>query len=446
MRAKPQEEGSAGLLDWAREAEEAQQRRERWGWVEPEVWTDRMLAALAEGVKGGRWFSLVDKVYAERTLRLAWERVKRNHGSAGVDRQSIEAFAARADRYLAELANDLRAGTYRPQSVRRVMIPKSGRPEKRPLGIPTVKDRVVQTALKLVLEPIWEAEFAEQSYGFRPRRGCKDALRRVVELLDGGATWVVDVDLKSYFDRIPHGWLMKEVEKRVADGRVLELLRAYLSQKVMDGLEQWQPEAGTPQGAVISPLLANVYLDPLDKTAREQGYQMVRYADDMVVLCRSREEAEAALGMLREWVMAHGLTLHPEKTRVVDASQRGGFDFLGYHFERGMRWPSERSVKAFRTAIRAKTRRTNGHSLATIVAEVNPIVRGWFGYFKHSHRTTFGRLDKWVRMRLRSILRRRRGGEGRGRGLDHQRWPNAFFAEQGLFTMTAAFAMARQSR
>ncbi len=442
----PQEEESAGLSARAREAEEAQQRRERFGWVESEVWTDRMLAALEEGVKGGRWFSLVDKVYAERTLRLAWERVERTHGAAGVDRQSIEAFAARADRYLAEIAKELRAGTYRPGSVRRVMIPKPGGPEKRPLGIPTVKDRVVQTALKLVLEPIWEAEFAEQSYGFRPRRGCKDALRRVVELEQAGARWIVDVDLKSYFDRIPHGWLMKEVEKRVADGRVLELLRAYLSQRVMDGLEQWQPDAGTPQGAVISPLLANGYLDPLDKAMKEQGYQMVRYADDMGVLCRSREEAKAALGMLVEWATAHGLELHPKKTRVVDASQRGGFDFLGYHFERGMRWPSERSVKRFREAIRSKTRRTSGQSLATIVAEVTPIVRGWFGYFKHSHRTTFRRLDQWVRMRLRSILRRRHGGKGRGRGLDHQRWPNAYFAEQGLFTMTAAFALARQSR
>ena len=405
-----------------------------------------MLATLEEGVKGGKWFSLVDKVYAERTLRLAWERVKRNHGSAGVDRQSIEAFAARAERNLAELARDLREGTYRPQSVRRVMIPKPGRPEKRPLGIPAVKDRVVQTALKLVLEPIWEVSFAEQSYGFRPGRGCKDALRRVVELMEGGATWVVEVDLKSYFDSIPHGWLMREVEKRVADGRVLELLRAYLSQKVMEGLEQWEPEAGTPQGAVISPLLANIYLDPLDQAMMEQGYQMVRYADDMVVLCRSREEADMVLELLGEWVEAHGLTLHPEKTRIVDASQRGGFDFLGYHFERGMRWPSERSVKQFRAAIRIKTKRTNGHSLATIVGEVNPIIRGWFGYFKHSQRTTFRGLDGWVRMRLRSILRRRHGGEGRGRGADHQRWPNAYFAKQGLFTMTTAFALASQSR
>ena len=447
MRDTSREGNSAGVSEGATQAEEAErQRRSRWSWVEPVVWTDRMLAALEEGVRGGKWFSLMDKVYAERTLRLAWERVERRHGAAGVDRQSVEAFAAGAERYLAELAGELRAGTYRPQSVRRVWISKPGRTEKRPPRIPTVKDRVVQTALLLVLEPIWEARFAEQSYGFRPRRGCKDALRRVVELLDGGATWVVEVDLKSYFESLPHEGLMREVERQVADGGVLKLLSAYLSQGVMDGLEAWQPDAGSPQGAVISPLLANIYLDPLDRYMAEQGYQMVRYADDMVVLCGSQSEAEAALAVLREWVAAHGLTLHSEKTRVVDASERGGFDFLGYHFERGMRWASKRSVQKFRAAIRAKTRRTSGDSLATIVAEVNRVSRGWFEYFKHSHRTTFGRLDSWVRMRLRSILRRRHRGKGRGRGADHQRWPNAYFAEQGLFTMTAALVVARQSR
>ena len=443
----PWEEESVGVPEGATQAEEAErERRERWGWVEARVWTERMLAALEEGVRGGKWFSLMDKVYAERTLRAAWERVERKRGAAGVDRQSVEAFGARAEEYLAELARDLRAGTYRPRSIRRVWIPKPGRAEKRPLGIPTVKDRVVQTALLLVLEPIWEAEFAEQSYGFRPRRGCKDALRRVVEMLEGGATWVVDVDLESYFESIPHDGLMKDVERRVADGGVLKLLRAYLNQQVMEGLEAWQPDGGTPQGAVISPLLANIYLDPLDKQMAGEGYQMVRYADDMVVLCRTEAEAEAALAGLRGWVAAHGLALHPKKTRVVDASQMGGFDFLGYHFERGMRWASQRSVEKFRTAIRAKTRRTSGESLATIVAEVNRVSRGWFEYFKHSHRTTFGRLDSWVRMRLRSILRRRHHGKGRGRGADHQRWPNAYFAEQGLFTMTAALVVARQSR
>ncbi len=435
----------------AKQAEEAERHRDRWGWVEPVVWTDRMLAALEAGVKGGRWYSLLDKVYAARTLAAAWQRVKRNGGSAGVDRQRVQAFEARAETYLAEIAQELRAGTYRPQPVRRVWIPKPGRSERRPLGIPTVKDRIVQTALKLVLEPIWEAGFAEQSYGFRPRRGCKDALRRVQELLEGGATWVVEVDLERYFDRIPHEALMTEVERTIADGGVLALLRAYLTQGVMDGLEQWQPESGSPQGAVISPLLANRYLDPLDRRMAEAGCQMVRYADDLVVLCGSQAEAETVLSELGTWVAAHGLTLHPEKTRIVDATQRGGFDFLGYHVERGTRWPSKRSERQLRDALRAKTGRQTGGSLEAIIAGLNPIVRGWFGYFKHSHWTAFPSLDSWIRMRLRSILRWRRKGKGRGRGVDHQRWPTAYFVKLGLFTMQTARlqavrALAVQSR
>lgn len=431
-------EDTAATVQPATAAKQAAEIPARWAWVEPTVWNARMLAALENGVKGGKWFSLMDKVYAERTLRAAWRRVERNGGSAGVDRQSVEAFAARAEQYLAEIGQALRAGTYQPQAVRRVWIPKPGRAERRPLGIPAVKDRIVQGALKLVLEPIWEAEFAEQSYGFRPRRGCKDALRRVQELLDGGATWVVDIDLKSYFDRIPHEALLQEIERKVSDGRVLRLLRAYLTQRVMDGLEQWQPEAGTPQGAVVSPLLSNLYLDPLDKLMAGQGWQMVRYADDMVVLCGSQGEAAAALATLGGWVTAHGLELHPEKTRVVDASQRGGFDFLGYHFERGLRWPSQRNERKLKTAIRTRTRRTNGVSLGTTIAELNLLLRGWFAYFKHSHWSTFKRLDGWIRMRLRSILRKRRKGKGRGRGADHQRWPNAYFVKHGLFTMTTA--------
>ena len=278
----------------AKQAEEAEQRRERWGWVEPVVWTDRMLAALETGVKGGQWYSLLDKVYAERTVAAAWKRVERNSGSAGVDRQSVQAFGARAEAYLAEIVGELRAGTYRPAPVRRVWIPKPGRSERRPLGIPTVKDRIVQTALKLVLEPIWEAGFAEQSYGFRPRRGCKDALRRVQELLDGGATWVVEVDLESYFDGIPHEALVTEVERKIADGGVLALLRTYLTQGVLDGLEQWQPESGSPQGAVVSPLLSNLYLDPLDWRMAETGYQMVRYADDSAPRRRGKGANTAA--------------------------------------------------------------------------------------------------------------------------------------------------------
>lgn len=423
-----------------------QAHQEPWEWVEPAVWTDRMLAALQHGVKGGKWFSLMDKVAAERTLALAWERVKRKKGSPGVDRQTIAMFDAHADRYLRELSDDLRSGTFRPHPVKRTWIAKPGRKEKRPLGIPSVKDRVVQGALKLVLEPIFEATFAPQSYGFRPKRGCKDALRRVQELLNSGQVWVVDVDLQSYFDSIPHEALLQAVGQQVADGRVLDLLRSYLNQGILEGLQQWQPESGTPQGAVISPLLANIYLNPLDHALARTGAETVRYADDLVVLCSSQAEAEAALRLIQTWVTANGLCLHMEKTRIVDARERGGFEFLGYHFERGMRWPRRRSELQFREAIRAKTGRSNGDSMVTIVKTINPIIRGWYEYYKHSHKATFQPKDAWVRMRLRSILRKRHRGQGRGHGLDHLRWPNSYFADLGLFTMSTARELARQSR
>lgn len=444
---REQEAESPRVPDEANHGEETARRREdRWRFVEPAIWTDRMIAALEAGVKGGRWFSLMDKVCAERTLRAAWDRVKRNRGAAGVDRQSVDAFEAHAERYLAELRDALHTGQYRPQPVKRVWIEKPESKDRRPLGIPTVKDRIVQTAFKLMLEPIFEAGFAEQSYGFRPGRGCKDALRRVETLLQAEHVWVVDVDIQHYFDSIPPERLRRVVEQKVADGRVLDLVAAYLSAGVIDGLERWEPEAGTPQGAVMSPLLANSYLDPLDHLLEEHGWELVRYADDLVVLCQSHATAEAALAAIQRWMETQGLTLHPEKTRIVDARERGGFDFLGYHFERGKHWPKPASVKHFRRAIKAKTRRTSGESLETIIATINPIIRGWYGYYKHSNRRTFAPLDSYVRMRLRSILRQRRGGKGRGRGPDHQRWPNAYFDAKGLFTMTAARKAAGYSR
>lgn len=418
--------------------------RARWAWVEPAVWSDRMLTALEEGVKGGVWFSLVDKLCALRGLTRAWERVRVHRGAAGVDGETVEQFSRHAEERLAKLSDHLQDGTYQPLPVRRVFIPKSdGR--RRPLGIPAVCDRIVQTALRNVWEPIFEVEFCEHSYGFRPGRGAKDALRRVDGLLKAGHRLVVDADLQSYFDTIPHDRLMALLERRVADGRILGLVQAFLKQGVLEGMQEWNPTRGTPQGAVISPLLANIYLHPLDVSMRDAGYEMVRYADDFVVLCRSAEEAQRALEHIQGWVDSAGLTLHPEKTRIVNVDESGGFDFLGYHFERGYRWPRKSSLKKFKDAIRAKTRRTHGHSLSAIIANVNRTTRGWFGYFQHSHWTTFPPLDGWLRMRLRSILRRRLKLRGRGRGADHQRWPNVYFAAAGLFTMVEAYRQARQS-
>jgi len=419
--------------------------RARWAWVEAEVWTERMLTALEEGVNGGKWHSLIDKVYALANLRKAFARVKANGGAAGVDHVTVAEFERRLEANLEKLARELREGSYRPQAIRRQWIAKLGSKEKRPLGIPTVRDRVVQTALRAVLEPIFERDFAVRSYGFRPGRGAKEALRRVDALLTAGYSWVVDADLKSYFDTIPHSRLLGRVQEKVSDSRMLELLGAFLTQKVMETAEGWTPEAGTPQGAVISPLLSNIYLDPLDQQMARRGFEMVRYADDFVMLCRSEAEARAALAEVQVWTASAGLTLHPTKTRIVDARQPGGFDFLGYHFEAGRRWPRAKSLQKFKDTIRAQTRRTQGQSLAVMVTKLNRTMRGWFEYFQHSRHFTFEILDKWVRMRLRSLLRHRRGGRGREQGSDHVRWPNAYFTEQGLFNLVAAHAAARQS-
>ena len=416
----------------------------RWSWVEGAVWTPRMLTALEQGVKGDVWFSLIDKVFSERNLRAAFCKVAANDGAPGVDHVTVSMFERDLEANLRKLSEQLRAGEYRPQAVRRVHIPKPGSKETRPLGIPTVRDRVVQAAVRHVLEPIFEKEFAQHSYGFRPRRGCKDALRRVDQLLKDGYVFVVDADLKSYFDTIPHEPLMALVRDRIADGRVLSLIESFLKAGILDGLTEWTPEAGAPQGAVLSPLLSNIYLNPLDHLMAAKGIEMVRYADDFVILCRTAEDAEQALALVSEWTTANGLTLHPTKTRIVDERETG-FEFLGYRFVKHRRFPRKKSLEKFKDAIRSKTKRTNGTSLAVIVASLNQTLRGWFGYFQHSWRTTFPALDGWVRGRLRSVLRKRQGRRGRGRGMDHHRWPNQFFVKQGLFNLTTAHALAVQS-
>lgn len=416
----------------------------RWSWVEPSVWTQRMLTALEQGVKGGCWFSLIDKLHSQRCLTAAAFQVEANEGAAGVDHVSVKAFGDRREVEVNKLSEQLRTGQYRPQAVRRVHIPKPGSKETRPLGIPTVRDRVVQAAIVKVIEPIFERDFAEHSYGFRPGRGCKDALRRVDQLLKAGYTFVVDADLKSYFDTIPHDRLLDRLRRKISDGRLLTLIESFLKADIMDGMQEWKPIAGAPQGAVLSPLLSNVYLDPLDHLMAEQGFEIVRYADDFVILCRTAEDAERALKLVQQWTTDNGLTLHPDKTRVVD-SMADGFEFLGYRFVKHRRFPRKKSLMKFKEAIRAKTSRTNGQSLAFIIADVNRTLRGWFEYFKHSPAWSFVPLDQWIRMRLRSILRKRHGIRGVGRGFSNFKWTNKYFAEHGLFNLVEAHAQAVQS-
>lgn len=439
----------APLVPKAKQGADACDPRE-WEWVEASIWTDRMLTTLDNGVKGGRWFSLIDKVYAEKTLLAAWQRVAKNRGAAGVDNVSVSRFNGHASGYLKELSEELRNGRFRPQPVRRVHIPKGGG-KTRPLGIPTVKDRIVQTALKMVLEPIFENEFHPSSYGFRPGRGCKNALREVDSLLKEGFTWVVDADLAGYFDSIPHERMLSRVQEQVSDGRVLDLLRLFIENDIVEGVQHWTPTRGTPQGAVISPLLANLYLHPLDQlVSDEYGARIVRYADDFVILCRSQREAMGALEVVQQWVTENGLMLHPDKTHVCDCSQlEQGFDFLGYRFSNGKRWVRKKSMTALRNKIRQKTPRSNGHSMMEIIEDLNPMLRGWFNYFKHADCRTFSPVDGFVRRRLRSIARKylkKSGGTGRCLN-DHKLWPNSYFAELGLFTMREAHhALVRQPR
>ena len=412
------------------------------------VWSEKMLMALERGVKGGVWFSLIDKIGAERTLQLAWEQVQSNAGACGVDGISVAHFEKDSQARLLAVKEHLIKGSYQPKPVRRVYIPKPGSSEKRPLGIPTVTDRVVQTATKMVIEPIFEREFAEHSYGFRPGRSCRDALRRVEELLQSGCVHVVDVDIKGYFDSIPHQRLMELVGERIADGRVLALIESFLKQGIMEQTGEIEPEdrgEGTPQGGVISPLLANIYLNPLDHLMSRSGIEMVRYADDMVMLCRDVQTAQTTLQTLREWAAQAGLELHPQKTKIVDMGQpKAHFDFLGYRFWRGKtsrrirRFIRPKSMKKMRETLKPFTRRNSGQSMSAIAQVLRPRLAGFFNYFKHAATSSLVDVDQWVRGRLRSILRKRAGRHGKASGLDHHRWPNSYFAKLGVFNLEEA--------
>jgi RNA-directed DNA polymerase len=411
----------------------------RWKWVERSVWTERMLMALERGVKGGRWYSLMDKVWSDTNLLSSWLAVAANDGAAGVDRQSIGAFRAHRAQELQRLSQELRSERYERKPARRVWIDKLGSKEKRPLGIPCVRDRVIEGAIRQVLEPIFEQSFAQHSYGFRPGHSAHQAVGRVEELLRQGYTQVVDADIKSYYDQIPQELLLKRVAERVSDRRLLRLIQQSLKAGVLAEMKDWQPtEQGTPQGSVLSPLLANIYLNPLDHHMAQRGYQMTRYADDLIIQCRSRAEAEAALAEVRQWMDQAGLQLHPEKTRIVDATQRGGFEFLGWHFERGYQWPRQKSQAKFRDTIRQLTPRTSGQSLSQIVCQLNSRVRGWRAYFDHGVQNVYDELDQMVRRRLRQLLLKRRGKQGKPQGRVNYLWPNAYFDQLGLRRLTEA--------
>ncbi|MHB8880915.1 MAG: group II intron reverse transcriptase/maturase [Thermodesulfovibrionales bacterium] len=375
--------------------------------------------------------SLIDKVYKLSNLQLAWKKVKENRGAGGVDAVSVEAFASIAENELEKLHGELRSDSYAALPVRRVHIPKRGNPkEKRPLGIPAIRDRVCQQALKNRLEPIFEPIFNDCSFGYRPGRSAHDALRKIWRELTEGYHWVVDADLRDYFGSVDHEQLITMVAERISDGRALKLIRQMLKAGYVEDGKRLSTPQGTPQGGVISPLLSNIYLTPFDNEMTRRGHKLTRFADDWLVLCRTRAEAQQALKEATEILTELGLTLHPEKTRIVHITL--GFEFLGYKLKRGKGLklpesklskkpnaqgmyavPKEQSLRRFMEQIRLKTKRKVPLTLKEIIDGINPIIRGWGMYYRKAHvRKLFSRLRKWIVRRLWShqLKRWRNGG------------------------------------
>ena len=404
-----------------------------------------MLTTLLENkVKGGKWHALIDKVYAPLNLATAARKVTAKEKAAGVDGQSCAAFEEHLLVETRQLAEQITAQTYRPSAVRRVHIPKPGKPnETRPLGIPTVRDRVVQRAIVNVIEPILDHQFHERSFGFRHGRGAHDALRIVEQKLEEGYVYVVDADLKGYFDTIPKDRLLASVKEHISDSRMLNLIKLFLDQNILEELREWTPIASVPQGAVLSPVLANLYLNPLDHQLSKAGFELVRYADDFVILCRSQSEAEAALQMVTAWVESAGLTLHPTKTKIVD-SRVESFAFLGYSFRGDKIYPRRASLAKMKARIKELTPRKRSGSMKSIATELSRVLRGWFGYFRHCRWTIFKDLDGKIRSRLRRLLlqRHRKNPERLPR---QHRWPNDYFAKAGLYSLREAHLRFAQS-
>jgi group II intron reverse transcriptase/maturase len=379
----------------------------------------RRLADWINPTGAGKVHSLVDKVYQRKNLEMAWEKVKAYQGSGGVDGQSLEAFAAQKDQQLDRLQSELKEGTYQPQPVRQVQIPKAGKPgEFRTLGIPTIYDRVCQQALLNRLEPIFEPVFDDANFGYRRGRSTKDAMRKVWKEIQSGREWIVDADLKDFFGSVDHEKLLTLVAQKVADGRVLRLIRAMLRAGSYGKGQLFPSERGTPQGGVVSPLLSNILLTPFDREMRHKGYQLTRFADDWVVTCTSATEARAAIAAALRILSVPGVQLHPQKTRVVHV--RRGFEFLGYLIRRGRHlqlppgkivtgaisgalyaYPREKSIQRFRDRVRQLTRRCVPLKTKDLIEQLNPVLRGWGHYYKRAHvRTLFNKLDRWIERRI----------------------------------------------
>lgn len=355
--------------------------------------------------------SLIGRVYDRRNLRRAWERVRKNKGAGGVDGVTIARFEENLDRYLDVLHRQLKEGRYRPRPVKRVEIDKPETNKKRPLGIPTIMDRVCQQALVQVLEPIFEPTFQDASFGYRPGRSAHMAMRRIWRQL-GQAEWIVDADIADFFGSLSHELLIDLIADRVADGKVLSLVRSMLTAGALrDGVFE-SAVAGTPQGGVASPLLSNIYLSVFDERMAQAGFALTRYADDWLITCRSREEAQRALASAREVLEGQlGLRLHPEKTRIVHITR--GFEFLGYKIGRGKGLrhkaggpslyavPTDRSIKRFKDKVRTATCRRNPKDLEGVLDELNPIIRGWGNYYRRAKvRGLYHRLNRWIAMRV----------------------------------------------
>jgi RNA-directed DNA polymerase len=372
--------------------------------------------------------SLIDKVYRWDNLVAAWKRVRANKGAHGLDRVTIRHFEADVETHLHEIQRKLMQRRYSPQPVRRVYIPKGGGAKLRPIGIPVVADRVVQQAILQIVDPIFDPEMSERSFGFRKGRKAHDAIATAIQDAKEGYRYVVDADVRSFFDEIGHDVAMSRVRARIADGRVLDLFEAFLKAGVMEGGVVTVPKAGTPQGGVVSPWIANLVLDDLDKAIEAKGWRHVRYADDFVVLCRSREEAERALVYVKEVLEGLKLSLHETKTRLTDFAE--GFEFLGFRFRRYHLGIGAKAIERFKDKVRKLTRRQQGRNVDAVIADLNPVVRGWVRYFGVAEvRGILYPLDCWVRMRIRAFRFKRK------RKNDNWRLPNRRLEKWGLLSL-----------